>query len=133
MTDDFASRQLAITKKATETVHKAQESQKEQFNKHRCDKEFKEGDKVILSTKAFKAYGKQNPTFIGPYSIKKKFSPLVYELDLPKDTHFHQRVNIEKLKRYFNTLERFDSRKTPLALIIKEGEMEYEVEALLKK
>ena len=133
MADDFALRQLAITKKATEAVHKAQESQKEQFDKHRRDKEFEEGDKVMLSTKAFKAYSKQDPTFIGPYSIRKKFSPLVYELDLPKGTCFHWQVNIKKLKRYFDTPEWFKSKKTPLALIIKEGEMEYEVEALLKK
>ena len=90
LADDFASRQLAIAKKATEAVHKAQKSQKEQFDKHRCDKEFEEGDKVMLSTKAFKAYSKQDPTFIGPYSIRKKFNPLVYKLDLPKDTCFHQ-------------------------------------------
>ena len=76
---------------------------------------------------------KQDPTFIGPYNIRKKFSPLVYKLDLPKDTCFHQQVNIEKLKRYFDTPEQFKLRKTPLVPIIKEGETEYEVEALLKK
>ena len=63
----------------------------------------------------------------------ENFSPLVYELDLPKGTHFHPQVNIEKLKCYYDIPEQFDSRKTPPTPIIKEGETEYEVEALLKK
>ena len=87
----------------------------------------------MISTKAFPAYGKQDPTFIGSYIIKKKLSPLVYELDLPKGTQFHPRFNIEKLKQYQENPEHFNSQSVPPPPVIKENETEYEVEKILQQ
>lgn len=131
--DEFASKRLAIAKKATEAVKKAQEAQKKEFDKHRRDEEFEVGDQVMISTKGFPAYRKEDANFIGPYPIKKKFSALVYELELPTGTKFHPRFNIEKLKRYQASPERFDTRSVPPPPIIKHGEIEYEVEKILAK
>ena len=124
---------MAIAKKATEAVKKAQESQKVQFDKHQRDKEFEVGDQVMISTKGFPAYGKEDANYIGPYPVTKKFSPLVYELDLLAGTKFHPRFNIEKLKQYHASPERFDTRSVPPPPVVKHGEIEYEVEKILAK
>ena len=87
----------------------------------------------MISTKGFPAYGKEDANYIGPYPVTKKFSPLVYELDLPAGTKFHPWFNIEKLKQYHASPERFDTRSVPPPPVVKHGKIEYEVEKILAK
>ena len=87
----------------------------------------------MISTKGFPAYGKEDANYIGPYPVTKKFSPLVYELDLLADTKFHPQFNIEKLKWYHASPDQFDTRSIPPPPVIKHGKIKYEVEKILAK
>jgi hypothetical protein len=86
------------------TLHQAQDaiavSQERQANnadaKRRHD-EFGVGTLVLLSAKGVRD---QNDEIRESYRIKKKLSPVVYELELPEQMRCHPVFHISKLRRY---------------------------------
>jgi len=58
--------------------------------------------------------------FIGSYKIKKIVSPNVVELKLPSTVKIHSVVNVSRIQRYVEQVER--KRKEQLALVIIEKE-----------
>jgi len=60
--------------------------------------------------------------FIGSYKIKKIVSPNVVELKLPSTVKIHSVVNVSRIQRYIEQVER--KRKEQLALVIIEKEKE---------
>ena len=60
--------------------------------------------------------------FIGSYKIKKIVSPNVVELKLPSTVKIHSVVNVSRIQRYVEQVER--KRKEQLALVIIEKEKE---------
>jgi len=58
--------------------------------------------------------------FIGSYKIKKIVSPNVVELRLPSTVKIHSVVNVSRIQRYIEQVER--KRKEQLALVIIEKE-----------
>jgi len=58
--------------------------------------------------------------FIGSYKIKKIVSPNVVELKLPSTVKIHSVVNVSRIQRYIEQVER--KRKEQLALVIIEKE-----------
>lgn len=102
---------------ARKNVEKAQEQQQKQANKHRQEQEFEVGQQVWISTANLRLIGKVTPKltqrWIGPFPIKRKFSPLNYEIDLPASFSFiHPVFHISKLRPHQSS-SRFDPHRPP--------------------
>jgi len=69
--------------------------------------------------------------FVGPYKIKSIILVNAVELQLPHTVHIHPVVNVSKLQIYKSQVE--GQRATKPALVVIEGEEEYEVEKILNK
>jgi len=122
---------------AQDAVEKAQQNQQRQANRHRSELEFDVGQQVWLSTTNLKLKGQPSPKlaqrWIGPFTIKRKLSPLAYELDLPPTLRVHPVFHISKLRPHRSS-DRFDPHRPPLpnrlSPEIVDQEEEYEVEAI---
>ena len=86
---------------------KSQEEIKEQADRNRKEaKEYRVGDKVLISTKDFsmelmkRATKKLTEKFIGPYMIKKIVLENVVELELPASLRIHLVVNVRRIVKY---------------------------------
>ena len=69
--------------------------------------------------------------FVGPYKVKSIISANTVELHLLPTVHIHPVVNVSKLQMYKSQVEGQKAMKP--ALVIIEGEKEYEVEKILNK
>ena len=82
-------------------VKRAQERQSHYTNLTRQGVEYKVGDKVLLSTTDLRLKMKVTPKltarYIGPFTIKRKLSPLNYELDLSSSFSIHPVFHIKKV------------------------------------
>ena len=111
---------------------------KKYTNKKRSDvEEYKVGDLVMLSTKNLKYQmigrrtEKLTERFVGPYKVKKIVSSNAVELELPNIVKIHPVVNVSRICRYVGQVE--GQKKEQPALVIIEGEEEWEVERILNK
>jgi len=92
---------------------------------------------MILSTKDLKYQivgrrtEKLTERFIGPYKVKKIVLANAVELELPSTIRIHPVVNISRIYRYIGQVE--GQRKEQPALVIIEGEEEWEVKRILNK
>ena len=99
--------------------------------------DYKVEDLVMLGTKDLKYQivgrrtEKLTERFVGPYKIKKIVSSNVVELELPSIVKIHPVVNVSRICHYIRQVE--GQRKEQLALVIIEGEEEWEVERILNK
>lgn len=128
---------VASLRTAEENVKQAQQKQQEYANQHRKDEEFEEGQQVLLSTSDLRLRSRITPKFssawIGPFTIKRKLSPLNYELELPSSLSIHPVFHISKLRQYQSS-ERFDvlrpsiADRPPPEIVGKEEQ--FEVEAI---
>lgn len=122
---------------AEKNMTRAQAQQERYTNLRRRNVEFKEGEKVMLSTKDLRWKGRLTPKFtikyIGPYTIKRVLSPLNYELQLPTSLSIHPVFHVSKIKKFKDGNEIFSGRreeeKQPPAEIV-DGNEEWEVEAI---
>ena len=122
---------------AQNAVERAQQNQQRQANRHRSELEFEVGQEVWLSTANLRLKGKPSPKlsqrWIGPFTVKRKLSPLVYELDLPSTLLIHPVFHVSKLRPHRSS-ERFDPHRPPVpdrpAPEIIDDEEVYEVEAI---
>jgi len=69
--------------------------------------------------------------FIGPYKVKKIVSSNTVELELPNTIKIHLVVNVSRIYRYIEQVEK--QKKEQLAPVIIEEEEEWEVEKILNK
>jgi transposase InsO family protein len=141
-TTEFIENLLAYQTRAHEHLEKARQAQAQQVNKDRPKPQsFNEGDLVMLSTKYIHppflrsnaGSRKLKAKYIGPFKVLKRVSATSYELDLPQNIKAHPVINLEYLKEYHETPERFSSRITPPPDPIEDvesGELEYEVETV---
>jgi transposase InsO family protein len=135
--EEMLERLFSDLKVAEANVSAAQSKQQQYANQHRRESEFEEGEKVLLETANINLKAKITPKlsgrFFGPFTIKRKLSPLNYELDLPSSLRIHPIFHISKLKRYIES-EQFDPFRPPLPPRpppeIEGKEAEYEVEAV---
>jgi len=88
----------------------------------------------MLSTKDLKyqIVGRQTEKlterFIGPYKIKRI---VLSNTELPSTIKIHLVVNVSKIRKYVEQVE--GQKREQLALVIIEGEEEWEVERILNK
>jgi hypothetical protein len=124
-------------KAAENNMLRAQSQQERLTNRRRRDIEFKQGEKVLLSTNDLRWKGRVTPKltakYIGPFVIKRVLSPLNYELELPSSLPIHPVFHVSKLRKFISGAATFPSRvqepTRPLPEIVDEQE-EYEVEAI---
>lgn len=118
---------------ARASLAEAQHRQKQYADAKRRHVQFKEGDKVLLSTKnlKLKASGSRKflPRYVGPFTIIKVINPVAYKLDLPQSLKVHPVFHIALLREYKEDPHHL-YRAPPLPEVI-EGQLEYEVEQIL--
>ncbi|XP_039015569.1 uncharacterized protein LOC120145944 [Hibiscus syriacus] len=85
---------------------KAQHCMKYYTNRHRSDREFKEGEEVYLKLQPYKQTSlalpmnlKLSARFYGPNKIKKRIGSVAYQLELPVHSKLHPVFHISLLKR----------------------------------
>ena len=113
----------------------AQQKQAKYFNEKVHEKQFKVGDKVLLSTKNLQFKGsklertkKFAPKYVGPYTIKEKVGMVAYKLELPDCMKVHPVFHVSLLREF-----RSDSRYAPPPPEIEfvDGERVYKMEAIV--
>jgi hypothetical protein len=115
----------------------AQAQQEKAANRHRREEVYAVGEQVMLSTKHLLGYKhKLACRFIGPFLIVEVGAGTV-RLDLPRDMKVHDRVNVDKVKRYVASVGEWPGRvqeSRPLPVRVSDdGQGEYEVVAILGK
>jgi len=136
--EKFVTKIKEIQEEAKAALGKAQEEMKKYADKKRGEiDDYKVEDLVMLSTKDLKyqMVGRRTEKlmerFVGPYRIKKIVSLNAVELELPSTVKIHLVVNIVRIQRYIGQVE--GQRKEQPALVIIEGEEEWEMERILNK
>ena len=136
--EEFAREMKERYEEARVALVKAQKKIKRQADRSRKEvKEYRVGDKVLISTKDFsielmkRATKKLMEKFIGPYVVKKIVSENVVELELPALLRIHPVVNVRRIVKYGEQVE--GQKKIPPPLVEVAGEKEYEVEEILDK
>ena len=127
-----------IQEEAKAALGKAQEETKKYTDrKRRKVDEYKVGDLVMLSTKDLKYQMAGRRTeklmerFIGLYKVKKIVLANVVKLELSSTIRIHPVVNVSRICRYIGQVK--GQKKEQPALVIIEGEEEWEVERILNK
>ncbi|ETV82928.1 hypothetical protein H257_04698 [Aphanomyces astaci] len=134
---------------AHENVTKAQQRQKEYYDKRRSNVTFKEGDQVLLVTRNLPLKHPQMldkserpklvPRFIGPFEIVQAINDNAMRLKLPRSMSLvHDVFNVDRLKHYHPNEAKFAPprpipKATPVVLDEYTSEEMYIVEKLLKK
>ena len=115
-----------------------QEEMKRQADRNRKEaEEYKVGDKVLISMKDIsmelrkRATKKLTEKFIGPYVVKKIVSENAVELELPAVLRIHPVVNVRRIVKYKEQVER--QKKIPPPPVEVAGEKEYGVEEILDR
>ena len=136
--EKFITEMKEIQEEVKAVLEKVQEEMKKYINRKRGEADkYKEEDLVMLSTKnlKYKMIGRRTEKlterFVGPYKIKKVMSLNAVELELPNTVKIHLVVNISRIQRYIEQVER--QRKEQPAPVIIKGEEEWEVERILNK
>ena len=111
--EEFAREMKERHEEARVALVKAQEEMKKQADRNRKEaEEYRVGDKVLISTKDFsmelmkRATKKLTEKFIGPYVVKKIVSENVVELELPVLLRIHLVVNVRRIMKYREQIER---------------------------
>jgi len=136
--EKFIEKMKEIQEEAKATLGKVQEDMKKYADRKRSEvDEYKVEDLVMLSTKDLKYQmvgrrtEKLTERFIGPYKVQKIVSSNTVKLELPSTVKIHPVVNVSRIQRYVGQVE--GQRKEQPALVIIEGEEEWEVEKILNK
>jgi len=136
--EKFIEKMKKIQEEAKAALGKVQVDMKKYADKKRLDiEEYKVGDLVMLSTKDLKYQivgrrtEKLTEKFVGPYKIKEIISSNAVKLELPSTVKIHLVVNVSRIRRYVGQVE--GQKKEQPALVIIEGEEEWEVERILNK
>ena len=113
---------------------KSQEKMKRQADRIRKEaKEYKVGDRVLISTKDFsaklmkRAMKKLMEKFMGPYMIKKIISENAVELELPVSLRIHPVVNVRRIVKYREQIEGQKKISPPSIEIASKKEYEEEI------
>ena len=111
--EEFVREMKERHEEARVALVKAQEEMKRQADRNKKEaEEYRVGDKVLISTKDFsmelmkRVMKKLTEKFIGPYVVKKIVSENVVELELPVLLRIHLVVNVRRIMKYREQIER---------------------------
>lgn len=86
-------------------LKRAQQMMEEQANKHRSDRQFKEGDWVYLKIQLYmqlsmsgRHFTKLSARYYGPYQVLQKIRSVAYKLSLPAQLLLHPTFHVSQLK-----------------------------------
>jgi Chromo (CHRromatin Organisation MOdifier) domain len=114
----------------------AQVRQAKAYDQKKCDKEFEEGDEVLVNPHSLELVDMQGmgrklvQRQIGPFTILEKINPVVYCLHLPPEYRMHLVINIQHLTKYYQGVQEEGRAKLP-ELRELSTEEEYKVEKLV--
>ena len=135
--EEFA-REMKEKHETRAALVRSQEEIKRQADRSRKEaKEYRVGDKVLISTKDFSMELRKRTTkklmekFIGPYIVKKIVSENAVELELPAVLRIHLVVNMRRIVKYKKQIE--GQKKIPPPPVEIAGEKEYKVEEILDR
>ena len=131
--EEFARKMKKRYEEAREALVKSQKEMKRQADRSRKEaEEYKIGDKVLISTKYFsielikRATKKLTEKFIEPYVVRKIVSENVVELELLASLKIYLVVNVRRIVKYREQVER--QKKIPLPPVEIASEKEYVVD-----
>jgi len=111
--EKFTIKMKEVQEEAKAALGKAQEEMKKYADRKRTEvNEYKVGDLVMLSTKDLKYQMVRRRTeklierFIGLYKIKKIVLLNAVKLELPSTIKIHSVVNVSRIQRYIEQIER---------------------------
>ena len=133
---EFVERMKKVHEEAEATLKKAQEDMKRQADRERKEtKNWKKGDKVLLSTKdlVFKErlVRKLVDQYVGLYTIEEVVSTNAVKLQLLTSMRIYLVVNVSQILRYEEQVER--QKKEEEKLIEIEEVKEWQIEKILNK
>ena len=138
--DEFADAMFATVTHTRDALEKAKRKYEKQLNKKRRPTEkFKQGDKVLLSTRNLDLKleaRKLTSKFVGPFTVlappKDNTNPNVVWLETPRAFKIHMPVNLKDVKRYKERPVSLGgpNDEVPEPLLI-DGHDSYEVEEIL--
>ncbi|XP_019264463.1 PREDICTED: uncharacterized protein LOC109242092 [Nicotiana attenuata] len=86
-------------------LQRAQQRMVDQANKHRSDRQFKEGDWVYLKIQPYRQvtlsgtqFSKLSAKYYGPYQILQKVGTVAYKLSMPPQLLLHHTFHVSQLK-----------------------------------
>ena len=136
--EEFVREMKERHEEARTVLVKLQEEMKRQVDRSRKEAEkYRVGDKVLISTKDFlmelmkRVMKKLTEKFIGPYVVKKIMLENTVELELPASLRIHPVVNVRRIVKYREQVER--QKKIPPPPIEVADKKEYEVEEILDR
>ena len=133
---EFVERMKKVHEETGAVLKKTQENMKRQADRERKEtKDWKKGDKVLLSTKDL--VFKERPAkklvdrYVGLYTIEEVVFTNAVKLWLPTSIRIHPVVNISQIVQYKEQVEGQKKKKEkPIEI---EGVKEWEVEKILNK
>ena len=133
---EFVERMKRVHEEAGAALKKSQEDMKRQADRGRKEtKDWKKGDKVLLSTKDL--VFKERPAkklvdqYVGPYIIEEVVSTNAVKLRLPTSMRIYPVVNVSRIVRYKEQVKGQKKKEgKPMEV---EGVEEWEVEKILNK
>lgn len=116
--EEFVGQLEALQHQAIDFLERARQNQAKEVNRGRLrPKVMTVGQSVLLSTQYIQpafmrttGSRKLRAKYIGPFTITKRVSPTSYELDLPANFRVHPVINLEYLKEFHPSPERFVGR-----------------------
>jgi hypothetical protein len=124
-----------VREDAEQRWKRAVASQASSYNKQHQPRAFKAGDLVILSTKDLRLKlpsRKLAPRYLGPFKVQDAVGSQAYRLHLPPAYKIHNVFNISRLEPY-HLREGNEVPAMPDAILMEDGEEEWEVEKILGK
>jgi len=136
--EEFAKEMKDRNEEAKSALVRLQEEMKRQVDRNRKEaKEYRVGDKMLISTKDFpiklmkRTTKKLTEKYIGPYMVKKIVSENAVELELLVLLRIHLVVNIRRIVKYQEQVE--EQKKIPPPFIEVASEKKYEVEKIFDR
>jgi len=137
-TKEFVREMKERHEKARAALVRSQKEMKRQADRNRKEaEEYRVSDKVLISMKDFSAELMKRATkklmekFIGPYVVRKIVLENAVELELPASLRVYPVVNVRRLMKYREQVEK--QKKIPLPSVKIAREKEYEVEEILDR
>ena len=128
---------------AKKNILVAQGRQSKYADRHRRDRVFVVGDRVLLSVEHLRVVGdgrspKLQSKYIGPFKVTRVVGSHAYELDLPPTMRIHPVLNISRLKAYHDGASTHPHRslphhRPPPEVGHEDGVEVYEVERILEQ